>query len=355
MGWIVPTPTHVPEKPLFLFVLSNTETAYIPDISAAGKTPELTDYTPAGDAEVVETGNIISVPVLPITPPYNTPTPAIITCAALNLAGIPHMFVKAGLKVDPEVSFVDLMAKPGFDIRKPVAVHDTEGIFERAQKLGSDIRDRTDHLLIGESIPGGTTTAMGVLNALGYDGNVSSSSCSNPLELKNRIVKDGMAISGIEYGSLRDDPLHAITCLGDPMMVAVAGIVSGINGIDNEIDNGINNEIEVVLAGGTQMAAVFAVIKHLGINTDNISIATTKYVVNDKSANFLELVDELGVPVYTADPGFGASKLPGLQRYEAGDVKEGVGAGGAMYLAQIYGISQNELRLEIEKIYMQLC
>ena len=343
MEWVVPKSTHVPEKPLFLFVLSNTETAYIPGISAAGKTPKLTDYTPAGDAEVVETGNIVSVPILPITPPYNTPTPAIITRAALNLTGIPHMFVNAGLKIIPDLSFVDLMAKPGCDIRKPVAVHDVEGIFERAQKIGRDIRKKTDHLVIGESIPGGTTTAMGVLGALGYDGNVSSSSYSNPLELKNKIVNEGMDASDVAFGSLRDNPLHAITCLGDPMMAAVAGIVSGLDGID------------VVLAGGTQMAAVFAVIKHLGINTDNISIATTKYVVDDASANFWELADELGVPVYNADPGFSASNLPGLQRYEAGDVKEGVGAGGAMYLAQMHGVSQEELRLEVEKICMQLC
>ena len=343
MNWVTPKCAHVPEKPLFLLILSNTATAYIPKISAAGKSPEFTDYTPAGDAEIVKTGNIISVPVLPITPPYNTPTPAIITRAALKLTGVPHMFVNAGLKVVPEISFVDLMAKPGCDIRENVAVYDAEGIFERAQKLGRDIRDQTDHLVIGESIPGGTTTAMGVLNALGYDGNVSSSSCSNPLALKNKIVKEGMDASGVEFGSLRNDPLHAITCLGDPMMAAVAGIVSGTDGID------------VVLAGGTQMAAVFAVIKHLGINTDNISIATTKYVVDDASANFGELVDELGVPVYAADPGFGASHLPGLQRYEAGDVKEGVGAGGAMYLAQMHGVSQEELRHEVEKICEELC
>ena len=343
MNWVTPKCAHVPEKPLFLLILSNTATAYIPKISAAGKSPEFTDYTPAGDAEIVKTGNIISVPVLPITPPYNTPTPAIITRAALKLTGVPHMFVNAGLKVVPEISFVDLMAKPGCDIRENVAVYDAEGIFERAQKLGRDIRDQTDHLVIGESIPGGTTTAMGVLNALGYDGNVSSSSCSNPLALKNKIVKEGMDASGVEFGSLRNDPLHAITCLGDPMMAAVAGIVSGTDGID------------VVLAGGTQMAAVFAVIKHLGINTDNISIATTKYVVDDASANFGELVDELGIPVYAADPGFGASHLPGLQRYEAGDVKEGVGAGGAMYLAQMHGVSQEELRHEVEKICGELC
>lgn len=343
MNWVTPKCAHVPEKPLFLLILSNTATAYIPKISAAGKSPEFTDYTPAGDAEIVKTGNIISVPVLPITPPYNTPTPAIITRAALKLTGVPHMFVNAGLKVVPEISFVDLMAKPGCDIRENVAVYDAEGIFERAQKLGRDIRDQTDHLVIGESIPGGTTTAMGVLNALGYDGNVSSSSCSNPLDLKNKIVKEGMDASGVEFGSLRNDPLHAITYLGDPMMAAVAGIVSGTDGID------------VVLAGGTQMAAVFAVIKHLGIDTGNISIATTKYVVDDASANFGELVDELGVPVYAADPGFGASHLPGLQRYEAGDVKEGVGAGGAMYLAQMHGVSQEELRHEVEKICRELC
>ena len=343
MNWVTPIRAHVPEKPLFLFVLSNTATAYIPNISAAGKSPEFTDYTPAGDAEIVKTGNIVSVPVLPITPPYNTPTPAIIARAVINLTGIPHMFVNAGLKVVPDIDIIDIMAKPGCDIRDNIAVHDVEGIFERGQKLGSDIRSQTDHLVIGESIPGGTTTAMGVLNALGYDGNVSSSSCSNPLDLKYRIVKEGMDVSGVEFGSLRDNPLHAVTCLGDPMMAAVAGIVSGMG------------DMEVVLAGGTQMAAVFAVIKHLGISTDKISIATTKYVVDDASANFCELVDELGVSVYKADPGFGASQLSGLQRYEAGDVKEGVGAGGAMYLAQMHGVSQKELRLEVEKICGELC
>jgi len=43
--------------------------------------------------------------------------------------------------------------------------------------------------------------------------------------------------------------------------------------------------------------------------------------------------------VYTANPGFRASRTSGLQIYEAGYIKEEVGAGGAMYLAQMYGIS----------------
>jgi len=343
MEWVVPKSAHAPEKPLFLCVLSNTGTAYIPGISAAGKTAALTDYTPAGDAEVVETGSIVSVPILPMTPPHDTPTPAVITRAALDLAGIPRMFVNAGLKVIPNVPIEELGAKPGEDIRKPVAVHGAQDIFERARKLGSEILERTDLLVIGESIPGGTTTAMGVLNALGYDGNVSSSSSLNPLELKNRVVKEGMDASGVTFGSLRDDPMRAISYLGDPMMPAVAGIVAGLK------------DTEVVLAGGTQMAAVFAVIKHMGLSTDNISIATTIYVVNDASANFTGLANELGITVYAADPGFERSRLSGLHRYVAGDVKEGVGAGGAMYLAQLRGISQKSLRLEVERICTQLC
>ncbi len=343
MEWVVPKSTHAPEKPLFLCVLSNTWTAHIPKISAAGKTASLTDYTPAGDAEIVETGSILSVPIMPMTPPYDTPTPAIITRAALNLTGVPHMFVNAGLKIVPDISFVDLEAKPGEDIRKPVAVHGAQDIFERARKLGGEIRDKIDLLVIGESIPGGTTTAMGVLNALGYDGNVSSSSSLNPLELKEQVVREGMSVSGITFGSLRDDPIRAVTCLGDPMMVAVAGIVAGMG------------NTEVVLAGGTQMAAVFAIIKHLGLVTDYISVATTIYVADDATANFTGLMNTLGMTVYVADPGFEKSHLVGLHRYKAGDVKEGVGAGGAMYLAHLYGVSQENFRLEVERICTQLC
>ena len=93
MAWIEPEVTEKPKKPMFLCVLSSTKTAHIPKLSAAGKTAELTDYTPAGDAELMETGNIISVPVLPMTPPYDTPTPAIMTRSALKLTDAPYYFI----------------------------------------------------------------------------------------------------------------------------------------------------------------------------------------------------------------------------------------------------------------------
>jgi uncharacterized protein (TIGR00303 family) len=342
MAWIEPEVTRKPKKPMFLCVLSNTKTAHIPKLSAAGKTAELTDYTPAGDAELMETGGIISVPVLPMTPPYDTPTPAIMTRSALKLTKAPYHFINSGLIVTPDVPFIDLKAKPGEDIREPIAVSDVQGIFDRAKCLsGRLLLSQVDHVIIGESIPGGTTTAMGVLMALGYDGNVSSSADENPLELKKKVVEEGMRASGLTFGCLKDDPMKAIACMGDPMMPAVIGLVAGFQG----------TEVSVILAGGTQMAAVYALIKHLGFNTEKLAIATTRYVVEDKSANFIELTRTLGVPVvYVADPGFGKSPLIGLLRYETGTIKEGAGAGGAMYLAGLYGISQDDFRAEVENV-----
>ena len=341
MAWIEPEVTKKPQKPIFLCVLSNTKTAHIPKISAAGKTAELTDFTPAGDAELIETGNIISVPVLPMTPPYGTPTPAIITRSALELTSVPYNFINSGLIVTPYVPCIDMKAKPGEDIRKQIVVRDVQEIFERAKFLSRRLRNQVDYVIIGESIPGGTTTAMGVLMALGYKGNVSSSSDENPIEIKKQVVEKGMKASGLIFGCLKNDPMKAIACLGDPMMPVVIGLVAGFQG----------TEISILLAGGTQMAAVYALIKHLNFNTEKLAIATTRYVVEDKSANFIELTRILGVSmVYVADPGFGKSSLKGLQRYETGTIKEGAGAGGAMHLAGLYGISQDDFRTEVEHI-----
>jgi NaMN:DMB phosphoribosyltransferase len=177
---------------------------------------------------------------------------------------------------------------------------------------------------------------MGVLRSLGYDGNVSSSFPKNPLNIKNKVVEEAMKNAGITFGSVRERPLEAVKCLGDPMMAAAAGLVDGLNQ-------------KTVLAGGTQMVSVLGVIKHLGLVRD-VSIATTCYVAQDTSANFREMTDILGYRAFTADPGFGKSKRKGLAMYENGDVKEGVGAGGAMFAAAMMGFSQKEFREKTEEV-----
>lgn len=336
--WIYPDFEFKPQRPLFLCVISNSDTGKIPGISAAGTSPELTDYTPGGDAELVETNKIITMPELPEAP-GGSPTPAIVTKAALNLTGIPSLFVASGLRVKPAIPYVELGGSAGNDIRKQSAVEDAQGLYERASLLGKKLARLSDCVFIGESIAGGTTTALAVLKALGYKGNVSSSFASNPIDLKSRVVEEAMRRAGVTEGSLKNNPLKAITELGDPMMPAALGLMRGLKGT------------KVVLAGGTQMAAVLALAKAQEIEGD-ISIATTKYIVGDKSASFKEIVESTGRPYYYADPGLEMSKIPPVRIYTQGYVKEGVGMGGAALLAGVYGFTQKQLVEEADHVLM---
>ncbi len=334
--WVDPYPDISPENPLFLCILANTATAKIPGISAAGKSPEMTDYTPAADAELVETGKVFSISE-PAMCPSGAPTPAVLTRASMLLTGIPCLFVNAGLNVRPQVPFIDMNARPGGDIRKGKAVVDAAKIYEASANLGKKLSKFSDLVIIGESVPGGTTTAMAVMRALGHDGRVSSSFPDNPTDLKERVVNEGMKSSGISFGFLKNQPLRAVECLGDPMMAAAAGLAEGLN-------------VRTILAGGTQMVSVLSIIKALGLERD-ISIATTRYVADDRSANLLKMTESLGYRAYAADPDFKNSKVEGLRMYEKGEVKEGVGAGGSMFAAAMLGFSQKEFREKTEEVY----
>ena len=340
--WIYPDFGPLPRRPLFLCIISNTDTGKIPGLSAAGTTPELTDFTPGADAELVETNRIITMPELPEAP-GGSPTPAVVTKAALNLTGINSLFVASGLRKKPAVPYVELGGQPGGDIRKERAVIDPQGIFERARRLGSKLAALSDCIFIGESIAGGTTTALAVLRALGYRENVSSSFVSNPTQLKEQVAAEAMARAGVAPGSLKDDPMEAIRELGDPMMPCALGLISALSRS--------RSGCRVVLAGGTQMAAVLALGKALGLEGD-ISIATTRYIMEDRSAGFRQIVEATGRPYYYADPGLQNSKIPGLQVYAQGYVKEGVGMGGASLLAGLYGFSQQQLVDETDRVLM---
>lgn len=338
MSWIYPDFEFRPSRPLFLCIMSNTDTGKIPGISAAGTSPELTDYTPGADAELVETNRIMTMPELPETP-GGSPTPAIITRAALTLSGIPSLFVASGLRRKPAVPYAEMGGFPGGDIRKQRAVEDAIGIYERAAILGRKLVGLSDCVFIGETIAGGTTTALAVLKALGYPGKVSSSFAVNPVELKLQVVREAMERCGIREGELRGDPLRAIAELGDPMMPCALGLIHGLKGT------------KVVLCGGTQMAAVLAMADAMDLEGD-LSIATTRYIVEDKSASFKEIVEELGRPYYIADPGLERSKIPQVRIYTEGYVKEGVGAGGAALAASLYGVTQQQIVEETDRVLM---
>jgi uncharacterized protein (TIGR00303 family) len=337
------------KKPLFVCTIATTETAKVQGISAAGKHPEFTDYTPPADAELLLLGKCKCINGVPVTPD-GIPTPALISMSALKLADIPVLVASGGLKVKPQIPFLDLGGKPGRDIRTGNAVDNVEEVIQRATLAGENLAKTADYLVIGESIPGGTTTALGVLSAMGVhaEGKVSSSMPKNPHDLKNETVKAGLSASGLSFGSLAKNPTKAISCLGDPMMPAFAGLVIGAAA-----------EVPVLMAGGTQMSAVLAVVNAL--NPDvlcNVAIATTRWIISDHASDLRGIVAQFSeVPILAADIDFGPSRFEGLKAYEKGIVKEGVGAGGASIAAMAKSggaVTKDMLLKEIERNYALL-
>jgi len=337
------------KRPLFLCTIATTETGKIPGLSAAGANPDFTDFTPPADAELLLLGKCKSIQGVPITPD-GIPTPGLITMSALHLADIPVVVVNGGVKVKPQIPFVELGGNSGRDIRSGNSVDNVEEVIERAKILGEQLAKASDYLVIGESIPGGTTTALGVLSALGVNaqGKVSSTLPENPHNLKAEVVAAGLKAAGEKFGSLKRNPIKAVSCVGDPMMAAMTGLVIGGA-----------KQGPVLMAGGTQMTAVLAIINALSPEAlCNVAIGTTRWVTKDVKSDICGIVKQFcDVPILAADLDFGPSKYPGLQIYETGLVKEGVGAGGASIaaMAKLGGaVTKDILLKEIERNYALL-
>jgi len=337
------------KNPLFIATIATTETGKIPGLSAAGQNPDFTDFTPPADAELLLLDKCKSIQGVPITPD-GIPTPGLITMSALKLADIPTVIVNAGCKVKPQVPFIELGGNSGRDIRTGNSVDNVEEVIERAKIAGYQLAKTSDYLVIGESIPGGTTTALGLLSALGVnaEGKVSSTLPLNPHDLKVEVVRAGLKAAGEKFGSLNGNPIKAVSCVGDPMMPALAGLAIGAA-----------VKVPVLLAGGTQMAAVLALINALNPEVlCNIAVGTTRWVANDATSDIRGIISQFcEVPILAADLDFSGSQFPGLQIYETGLVKEGVGAGGASIAAMAkmgYAVNKELLLKAIERNYSVL-
>lgn len=328
MSFLSASPDIPFKKPGFCVILGNTLLSTVPGLSGAGPTPEKTLLTPNLDAELVTTGRITSIPEKPNTP-TGCPTPATITRAMVELTGVPPLFINAGLKYPLTVPYLDALGQMGGDPRHEEAVPRAHDLFRHGKEIGRILSWSSDLLVLGECVPGGTTTALCVLRALGYPATVSSSFVQNPSTLKERLCRE--VVSGLENRAM-SDPLEKIRYAGDPMIPVAAGIASGYTGT-------------LVLAGGTQMLAVCSLLK--AMDQSMPTVVTTAYVRDDKSANFAELAKMMEVPVYYVDPGFDQLGHAGLARYCRGEVKEGTGAGGAMFMAYLMGFTPRQIQNKI--------
>ncbi len=326
---------------MMLVVLGNTEISRVPGISVAGATPELTKLTPPADAEYLFYEKPKIIDVIPVTPEGH-PTPAIITKAAKELADFPIIIVRGGTYLAPLVPYVHISDVVGRDFRKEKALPEAKEILEKAKLFGEQMSKlNLREIVIGESTPGGTTTAQAILWALGYEAKTSSAAPNNPQNLKRQVIEKGFKRAGINKGDLANEPLTALEEFGDPMMATVIGISQGFKG-------------EVVLAGGTQMLAVAALLKAVGEDLNRFMIATTKWVVNDESSTFKETAKDIGIIFYSADLDFSKSRFKGLRGYERGYVKEGVGAGGATWLAVKAGFTPDDVAKKVDELYERL-
>jgi len=328
------------KKFLFSLVISYTETSEIPGITVAGSNLDLIKFTSPADSEYLHYGICKCIDSVPMTPD-GKPTPAILTKVALESASIPHIVINAGSKILPDIPFFETGLDHGKNIQNEPALdrYYVLRAVEYGRIIGRTLGAITDCLVIGESIPAGTTTAMAVLKGFDIDAKVSSSIPENPIELKNNVVNAALKRSKSK------DAYDVIANLGDPMIPLVAGMLGTAS-----------QTCKVLLAGGTQMAAVLALGHTTGYNENNIAIGTTSYIVNDDSANFLDMIKEIAdIPILIVNPKLEDSKIQGLRSYSDGFVKEGAGAGGAMISAILKtGLTSEKLLEKTEEEYQRI-
>ncbi len=325
---------------LFSFVTSYTETCEIPGITFAGADKDSVQFTPPADAEYLHYGYCKTIDKIPMTPD-GKPTPGVLTKTALESASIPHLTINAGSKIPPQLPFIETGLSFGRNISIQPAMTDSQvsHAVDYGRIVGRNMASLTDCLIIGESIPGGTTTALAALRSLGFDAKVSSSMPDNPTELKNKIVDS--ALKRVDS----DHPYGIMAKVGDPMIPFVAGMLSSASSVCN-----------VMLAGGTQMAAVLAFASKIGFNEEKTAIGTTSYVTGDKSANFKELVQKIAdIPIIVVNPKLEDSRYSGLRSFSEGFAKEGVGAGGSIISSMLKTGNDSTKFLELaEKEYRRL-
>jgi uncharacterized protein (TIGR00303 family) len=330
--------------PQFACVLGFTETGLIPGISAAGATPADRQYTAIADAEFLYHG-VQPCPDYPLPPLTAGASPALISRAVIEAQQIPLLLFNAGLPHLPSVPCVDLGGTPAHCLSQGSALElaIVEHLFGQGWHWGEKLAVQNSYLVLGECVVGGTTTALAVLTGLGWNaaGKVNSSHPDCNHDQKWAIVQ-----SGLRHLTPGIDPLQLVAAVGDPMQMAVAGMAMAASRTSG-----------VLLAGGTQMLAVYALIsaianhRHLNWQPERVIVGTTRWVAEDPTGDTVGLAQMLGVPLVATQLSFATARFAQLRAYEQGYVKEGVGAGGCAIAAHLYqGWDQAGLLEAIESL-----
>ena len=341
---------HRGQPPLFVCVLGFTATGSIPGISAAGATPADRQYTAIADADFLYRGPSPS-PAYPLPPLAAGASPAFISRAVIASQRLPVQLFNAGLPLAPAVPCINLGGQPARCLSQGNALDLTvvQHLFQQGLYWGQQLADvaKTGYLILGECVVGGTTTALAVLSGLGIDaaGRVNSSHPTCNHEQKWQLVQQGLnrafARRALNASPL-PHPLELIAAIGDPMQAAIAGMAIAAS-----------RHCGVLLAGGTQMLAIYALmqamtqVESLDWQASRVVVGTTRWVAEDFTGDTVGLAQLVGrVPLLAAQLNFSASRYRSLQAYEKGYVKEGVGAGGCAIASHLYQDWNNQQLLQ---------
>uniref|UniRef100_UPI001C22964D nicotinate-nucleotide--dimethylbenzimidazole phosphoribosyltransferase n=1 Tax=Synechococcus sp. CCY 9618 TaxID=2815602 RepID=UPI001C22964D len=275
-------------------------------------------------------------------------SPALISHVVLRELGLDPLVVDLGCPVAPAVPHLRLPGPAGAGPARCLsggAALDPprlQALLALGRRWGARLPPGRP-LLVAECVPGGTSTAQAVLTGLGVEaaGLVSGSLRHPNHDLKAALVCQGMAALGLDEA----DPPRVAAALGDPMQPLAAALVLAAAASGHP----------VLLAGGSQMAAVLALALALAPPDLRPAIAagtalgTTAWVAHEAGSDLALLLRRIGARwrveplAFAADLRFTGAVHPALAAYEAGYVKEGVGAGGLALLWQLSGRSAEDL------------
>lgn len=331
-------------RPFYVCVAAHTDTSSIPGISAAGASQEMIPFTPAADLEALAFGRPRCLDTIPSNP-LGPPGPALVTRTALAAGAMCWLPIVLGLRVQPDLRVLTLASTPGGRIDLEDGVPNAKRLFEQGLALGDRLASRGDYLVIGESVPGGTTTSLAVLRQLGLPHRVSGSGAADVAGLKQAVATRASARAALATTA---STLDVVAALGDPMQPLVAGLI--LSALPR---------LPVVLAGGTQMAAVLAIVDRLAherreqLERNRLVLATTPWVARDPSADLIGILEGTGGWCAAAPRlDFAAMEFEPLRHYERYLVKEGVGAGGTALAALLTGrITLDGLHRAIDATY----
>jgi uncharacterized protein (TIGR00303 family) len=324
----------------FALAIGSTETSDIEGISAAGADAEARRITPALDAEALVLGSPLTAYSVPVSPD-GIVSPVVASRAMVNLLNCKIEVYDCGAFVAPKLELLRVGLTPARSLDSGMALDfdAVERLFEQGQKAGKALAQAGSYIVVGECVPAGTITALGVLTALGYpaDKLVSSSLPANDHQRRSKLVESGIRNSGCHHKfNVKESPLRAVSAVGDPMQPFVAGLMLAAS-----------SHVPVVLGGGTQMLAVYALARAIAgdaaLSERAVAIVTTKWVAFDTLSDPGQLARLVDAPFAASCPNFAASRHEGLRAYELGNVKEGVGLGAMMALVHLAGFSPDRI------------